>query len=187
MVHYGRSPSIRELMKKLAYKSPKSAQDILAQLKEKRIIEETVLGGYRLIASPDFGPVHAQTVNVPLIGSIAAGQPILAEQNIEGFIPVSTALAKPGSIYYLLRVVGDSMDKAGIDDGDLILVRQQSDAEAGQKVVALIDDSATVKEFHKTENTVILKPSSKNKEHQPIILTEDFQIQGVVVTTIKDF
>jgi len=75
----------------------------------------------------------------------------------------------------------------GIEDGDLVLVRQQSTANNGDLVVSLIDDDATVKEFHRTGDAVLLKPKSRNKKHQPIILTEDFQVQGVVVKTIKNF
>lgn len=76
------------------------------------------------------------------------------------------------------------MNKAGINDGDLILVRRQSTAQNGDTVVALIDDEATVKEFQHLKNCVVLMPRSSNKNHKPIILTENFQVQGVAVTTI---
>lgn len=184
IAHRGRMPSVRELMAALGYKSPRSAQDILEQLAEKGVVKKRPNGEYQLIKNPDLGPIHAQTVNVPLLGVIAAGSPILAEENFEGFIPVSTSLAKPGSNYFLLRVEGDSMNEVGINNGDLVLVRQQPMAEEGQNVVALIDDEATVKEFHRGRNAVILKPRSINKKHQPIILTEDFQIQGLVIASI---
>lgn len=183
MSYKGRSPSIRELMAAMGYKSPRSVQDILEHLTSKGIIRK-IGRDYQLIKHPDLGPVHAITVNVPLVGTVAAGLPIVAEENIEGFVPVATSLAKPGSKYFLLHVKGDSMNDAGIDDKDLVLVRQQPYADEGQKVVALIDDEATVKEFHKGKGVVILKPRSKNKEYQPIILNSDFQIQGVVVATI---
>lgn len=78
------------------------------------------------------------------------------------------------------------MNKAGINDGDLVLVKQQSSAENGQQVVALIDDEATIKEFQKKGHVVILKPHSTNSKHQPFILTDDFQIQGVVVATLPN-
>jgi repressor LexA len=127
---------------------------------------------------------QAQTVEVPLVGNVACGVPLLAEQNIEALISVSRSLARPGSKYFLLRAVGDSMDAAGIDDGDIMLVKQQPVADNGQKVVALIDDAATVKEFHKDKDVILLKPRSRNKSHKPFVLSEDFQIQGVVVATI---
>ena len=80
--------------------------------------------------------------------------------------------------------MGDSMNKKGIQNGNLVLVRQQPDADNGQAVVALINDKATVKELHKAKNAIILKPRSTNPENKPIILTDDFQIQGVVVASL---
>ena len=151
------------------------------------VIKKSSTGDYQLLMDPDFGPFHAQTVNVPLVGTAACGNPILAEQNIEGYLPVSTSLAKPGSRYFLLRADGDSMNKAGIKNDDLVLVKQQAIANDGDKVVALIDDKATIKEFYKLKGAVVLKPKSTNQEHQPIILTEDFQIQGVVKAVIPKF
>jgi repressor LexA len=179
----GRVPTIRELMGELGYKSPRSAQDLLDQLASKGVVKKNGRR-YQLVTNPDLGPVHSQTVSVPVLGTIAAGTPIFAEQNIEGFVPVSVRLARPGSTYFLLHVGGDSMNEVGINDGDLVLVREQHVAEEGEKVVALIDDSATVKEFHRGGDVVILKPRSSNKEHKPIILDRDFRIQGIVVATI---
>jgi repressor LexA len=77
------------------------------------------------------------------------------------------------------------MDKANIDDGDLVLIRQEQTAENGDKVVALIDDEATIKEFCNQGNMIVLKPKSSNKEHQPILLARDFKIQGIVESVIK--
>lgn len=186
IMHRTRTPSVRELMADLGYKSPRSVQDILEQLREKGAIKKLGNGEYQLVMSPDLGSMHAQTINVPIVGAVACGKPMLAEENIEGYIPVSTSLAKPGSKYYLLHAQGDSMDKAGINEGDIVLVKQQSTAIEGDKVVALIDGEATIKEFHHTQNMIILKPKSSNKEHKPIILTDDFQVQGVVVASIPD-
>ena len=186
LMHRSRTPSIRELMVDLDYKSPRSVQDILEQLHEKGVIKKLEDGDYKFIMDPNFGSAHAQTVNITLVGVVACGAPILAEENIEGFIPVSTSLAKPGSKYYLLHARGDSMNQAKINDGDLVLVRQQPTANEGDKVVALIDDEATIKEFHSAQNMIVLKPKSSNKKHKPIILTDDFQIQGVVVATLPN-
>ena len=183
LVHTGRPPSVRELMAALHYKSPRSAQDILEQLQGKRVIKKLDSGSYQLL-DPDLGPVHAQTVNVPLVGSATCGGPILAEENIEGYVPVSTSIVKRGSKHYLLHARGDSMDKAGIHDGDMVLVRQQPTAEEGDNVVALIDHAATIKEYHRANHMVILKPRSTNRKHKLIILTDDFQIQGRVMAVI---
>jgi len=121
---------------------------------------------------------------VPLVGTISCGIPVLAEENVEAIIPVSIKLARPPEKYFLLRAKGDSMNQAGINDGELLLIRHQTTARNGDIVAALIDGEATVKEFHAAGEIVVLKPHSKNKKHQPIVLTKDFQIQGVVVTAI---
>ncbi|HSE56640.1 MAG TPA: transcriptional repressor LexA, partial [Candidatus Paceibacterota bacterium] len=124
------------------------------------------------------------TINVPLVGSVSCGAPTLAEENIETYIPISTALAKKGSNYFLLRASGNSMNLAGINDKDILLVRQQDTAENGEKVVALINDEATVKFFEKTDDAVILRPKSTDSMHMPIVLTDNCQVQGVVVAVL---
>jgi len=189
LMHRGRTPSVRELMAYLKYKSPRSATLIINGLIDKGFLKKKVGGDLKLLVR-DFEPTsgnHARTVNVPLVGRVACGLPILAEENIEAMIPVSTSLAHPGSRYFFLRAVGDSMNEVDINDGDFVLVRQQQTADDGDIVVALIDDETTIKEFHRKKNAVILKPKSTNKKHHPIILTSNFEIQGVVVTTIPNF
>ncbi len=185
--HRGQAPSIRELMATLGYKSPRSAQDVVANLIEKGYLKKTEVGSIKIIKDYESSSTHAQTINVPLVGMVACGAPIFAEENIEAMIPVSTSLAKTSAKYFILHAVGDSMDLAGINDGDLVLVQQQETAENGKNVVALIDDSATIKEFYKINGVVVLRPKSSNTNHQPIILTEDFRIQGVVVAVIPNF
>jgi len=186
LVHRGHTPSVRELMAALGYKSPRSAQDIIEKLEEKGYLKKNETGTIKLIKDPDLGSTHAQTQDVPLIGIVACGNPIFAEENIEAMILVSTSLVKNSAKYFILRAVGDSMDLAGIEDGDLVLVQQQEIAEDGDKVVALIDDSATIKEFYKRDDVVVLKPKSSNPAHKPIILSEDFRIQGVVTNVIPN-
>ena len=184
IMHKGKTPSVRELMTALEYKSPRSAALIIEELIQKGILKKRSNGDLQLIKDMDSDSVHAHTVDIPLLGMVTCGVPILAQENIEGYIPVSVSIAKPGAKYFLLRAKGDSMNKAGINDGDLILVRQQSAAQNGDIVVALIDDEATVKEFQNNKNCVVLMPRSSNKNHNPIILNENFQVQGVAVTTI---
>lgn len=186
LIHYGASPSVRQLMAALGYKSPRSAQDILAKLEKNNIVKKTKSGSFRLINDPESSLSHAQTIDIPIVGTVSCGTPILAEENIEGVIPVSTAMARPGSKYFILRAFGDSMDLAGIKDGDLVLVRQQPTAHNGDNIVALIDDDATIKEFNYAGNAVVLKPRSSNQMHKPIILTENFQVQGVVTNVIPN-
>jgi len=184
LMYKGKTPSVRELMTALGYKSPRSAALIIGELIQKGILGKRANGELQLIKDIVADSVHARTVAIPLVGMVTCGAPILAQENIEGFIPVSVSLAKPGFKYFLLRAKGDSMNKAKINDGDLILVRQQSVAKNGDIVVALIDDEATVKEFQHNKNCVVLMPRSSNKNHKPIILAENFQVQGVAVTTI---
>ena len=186
IVHMGRSPSIRELMRMLGYNSIKTVQNILLTLEEKEIIQKNDNGSYKLIFDPNLGPSHAQITDVPIVGYVACGSPILADQNVEGYVSISTSLAKSGNKYFLLHAKGDSMNEAGINDGDLVLVKQQSFAREGENVVALIDEEATIKEFHKNGDVVILRPKSSNQNYKPIVLEGNFQIQGVVITSIPN-
>jgi len=185
LMQKGKIPSVRELMSSLGYRSPRSAAVLYENLVEKGILRRKRDGNFQFIKDvTENDNVRAQTVDVPLVGIVACGVPILAEENVQAQIPVSTKLARPPHRYFLLKAKGDSMDQKGINDGDFVLVRQQPTAQNGETVMALIDDQATVKEYHTAGETVVLKPHSKNKEHKPIVLTKDFQVQGVVVTAI---
>jgi repressor LexA len=184
LVHEGHSLSIRELCLKLGYRSPRSAFLILNSLIEKGWVNRRVDGDLQLKRDWAEKRSHERTVDVPLVGAVPCGVPMLAEENIEAFIPVSVNLARPDGKYFLLRAQGDSMDETGIEDGDILLVRQQQSAKNGDRVVALINDDATVKEFHREKGVVILKPRSKNKQHKPIVLTDAFIIQGVVTSVL---
>nr|WP_262496994.1 S24 family peptidase [Formosa algae] len=119
------------------------------------------------------------------MGAVACGLPVFAESHIEAKIPISTQLVKNPADYFLLRAAGDSMNTKGIDSGDLLLIKRQYTAETGDLVLALLDDDATVKEFVHNGSTIVLKPHSTNPKHQPIILTTDFKVQGVVAHVIK--
>lgn len=181
IIHYGKSPSLREINKVTGGKSPRSASLVVDRLRDAGLIEKV---GRDLILANTLNHNSISTVDIPLVGSVSCGTPIFAEENIQTYIPISTALARKGSVYFLLRASGDSMDQVGINSGDLLLVRQQDTAENGEKVVALINDEATVKIFEKTRDAVILRPKSSNKTHKPIVLTDNCQIQGVVVATL---
>ena len=179
LVHFGRAPSIRDLQRELGFKWPRSAVLILSALIGKGVLKRTSTGELRLINDPEEDRSNARTVEVPLVGSITCGAPILAEENIEAMVPVSKSFVRPGHRHFLLRAKGDSMTGAGIDNGDFVLVRQQPMAKDGDIVVALIDDEATLKEFRRSGDAVILKPH--NKKYQPTVLRRDFRVQGVVV------
>ncbi|HMO77570.1 MAG TPA: transcriptional repressor LexA [Candidatus Paceibacterota bacterium] len=177
IVHYGESPSLREINEVTGGKSPRSASLVVDRLIEAGLI---VKGNRSLILTNTHLTNSISTVDVPLVGAVACGVPMFAEENIQAHIPVSTALAKKGSKYFLLRASGDSMNEAGINSGDLLLVRKQDTADNGERVVALINDEATVKIFERGTDAVILRPKSTNKEHKPIVLTDNCIIQGVV-------
>jgi repressor LexA len=184
IVHKGSPPSVREIMSALDYKSPHSAMLIVNDLIEANFLFRDKDNKLRLSKESEELNTHARTINIPLVGTAPCGTPLLAEENIEMMIPVSVSLAKPPYRYFFLRTVGDSMNEKGIQEGDLVLVRQQNAADNGDTVVALIDEEATIKEYHRTKEAVILKPRSSNKQNMPIVLTENFLIQGVVVATI---
>jgi repressor LexA len=181
IIHYGKSPTLDEINEVTGGKSPRSASLVVDRLIEAKMIKKE---GRTLKLVGIHSTQSISTINIPLVGSVACGMPIFAEENIETLIPVSTALAKTGSKYFILRAKGTSMNNAGINDGDLLLVRQQETADDGQKVVALINDEATVKILEKGNGVVILRPKSKDKSHKPIILTNNCTIQGVVVAVL---
>lgn len=185
VMNNGRFPGVREMARGLKYKSPRSAAVLLEQLLKKKAIKKRKDGSYTLLDQANLSEMSAQTVDVPLVGTAACGLPILAEQNVEAMISVSARIVKPPHKYFILKAKGASMDKKGINDGDLVLVRQQNVAENGDLVVALIDDEATIKELQFTPEMIVLKPHTTEPEkHQPIILTRDFMVQGIVVSVI---
>lgn len=183
---YGKMPSSRYLMRELAYKSPRSVTVLLQNLTEKGALTRKPDGSLALeeFSIPDQGN-RALTAKVPLLGSVSCGLPMLAEENIEAQISVSVDLIENDKQYYFLRASGDSMNKKGIDDGDLVLIRNEHSGKSGDMVVALIDDEATIKKMQVNDDHIVLKPCSTNKSHQPIILTRDFRVQGIVVSIIK--
>jgi repressor LexA len=187
LMHTGIAPSIRDIMKALGYKSPHSAMLLVNHLMERGYLKRRKTDArLQLIEDPEADRSHARTVGIPVVGSAPCGQPMLAEENIETTVPVSVALAKPPHRYFLLRTTGDSMNEKGIQSGNFVLVRQQPDAENGQVVVALIDGEATIKELHKSEGAIVLIPRSSNPKHRPIVLHENFQIQGIVVNVLPN-
>lgn len=181
IAHFGESPTLREINEVTGGKSPRSASLVIDRLIKAGLIRKI---GRQLILIGVPSNASVSTVEVPLVGAVTCGTPMLAEENVQTRIPVSTAFAKKGSPHFLLRAIGDSMNQAGIKSGDLLLVRQQAVAEDGDRVVALINDEATVKIFEQADGAVILRPKSSNKKHRPIVLTDNCVIQGVVVAVL---
>ena len=175
------SPSLEEIAVHLGVSSVATVHEHLANLITKGLVqrEENQKRAIELNTSEPM-------VHVPLLGTIAAGRPIEAIQEKENIALPANRLPKSGNIF-ALKVIGDSMINEGINNGDVILVREQRTASNGQKVVALIDNSeATVKKFYKERGRIRLEPA--NKDFEPIIVTKEdgnFQIQGLVIDVVR--
>lgn len=184
--NFGKPPTVRELAEEFDFKSSRSAALIINKLIQHGLLKRDTKKELVLVLEKELSIENDHIVDVPLVGSVPCGGPLLAEENIEATVSVSTKLARPPCDYFLLRAIGDSMNQAGIESGALLLVRQQSTAENKQLVVALIDGEATVKELATSEQAIVLMPRSDNPDHQPIFLTEDFLVQGVIVAVLPN-
>jgi len=174
---YGIAPTHVELAELIGVSSSKAAADHLKALEKKNVI--------KIYADKPRGIQILETNEneLPLIGSVAAGLPIEAIENVEAYITIPEVLKRKKPTF-LLRVRGDSMIDAGILDGDLIAVRQTRTAEIGQIVVARIDDEVTVKRLERQGNNAVLQPA--NDCYQPIVLpAEDLAIEGQFVGLIR--
>ena len=131
-------------------------------------------------------PYTVETVGIPLLGCAPCGEPFFAEANTEEIIQVEKNKIRPGVKYFIVRASGDSMDKAGIDDGDLVLCRYAEKGETGDRVVALLGgENVTIKYYDKKDGRRILLPKSTNPKHQPIIPEEGDMVQGIVQEIIN--
>lgn len=180
----GTRPSFRAIAEALGYKSPRSVQIILERLRDAgRIIYEN--GKIDLI--PDgSGKYGEETIVVPIVGQAACGALTLAEEDFQGKIRVSTKLAPLRFRHFILKATGNSMNKAGIEDGDLMLIRQQATANDNDIVVAFVDGEATVKRFHRQKGLVVLRPESFDESFEPIVLTADLMIRGIFVAVVPE-
>ena len=133
------------------------------------------------ILDESFNFTRREMVNVPMVGRVAAGEPLLAEQNVENYFPIPMEFM-PNNQTFMLRVKGDSMINVGIFDGDLVLVEQRQTARNGEVIVALVEDGATVKRFFKEEGVFRLQP--ENDALDPIIVKE-VQILGKVIGVFR--
>ncbi|MBP6390545.1 MAG: repressor LexA [Flavobacteriales bacterium] len=180
-----RAPSLRSIGDVVGYQSPRSVQMMLKRLAIRGLLRYEA---GEISMSEEASAASPHTVDVPVVGSVACGLPSLAEQDPEGWVRVSTRMAPAGHTFYLLRARGTSMNAARIpiNPGELVLVRQQAHANPNDLVVALIDNEATIKEFSRQGQHVVLRPRSTDPEHKPIVVTDDLVIQGVVVDVIPD-
>ena len=185
ILNRGFPPSVREICEAVNLKSTSSVHSHLETLEKNGYIRRDPTKPRAIeIVDDNFNLVRRETVNVPIIGKVAAGQPLLAVENVEGYFPIPSEYM-PNNKTFMLVVQGDSMINAGIFNGDYVVVEQQPTAENGQKVVALIDDSATVKTFYKENGHFRLQP--ENDSMDPIIIEPDqaFQILGKVIGVFR--
>jgi repressor LexA len=186
----GQAPTVRELQEKLGCSSPMGAVSHLNALEAKGYITK-VDGKARGIMLNTGEGIKADDdiVQVPLVGSVACGMPIWAEEMIEEIIPLPKAFVKYTSDVFMLKAVGDSMNLAGIDEDDYIIFHKQDTAEEGDKVVVLIGSEATVKRYRidKEHKRIVFQPMSDNPTHAPIIPElGTFMIQGKVIGVVKN-
>ena len=180
----GYPPSVREICEAVHLKSTSSVHSHLETLEKNGYIRRDPTKPRAIeICDDSFQMVRTEMVNLPVIGQVAAGVPILAEENVESYFPVPAEMVPHGESF-ILNVKGDSMINAGIFSGDRIFVNSCSSAQNGDMVVALIDDSATVKTFYKEEGHIRLQP--ENDTMEPIIV-DDCQILGKVFGVFRLF
>ena len=180
----GCPPTIRDICQEVNLSSTSSVHAHLSKLEEKGYIKRDDFKSRMIeIVDDEFQLARREVVNVPVVGTVTAGQPILAVENIVDYFPIPVELM-PNAETFMLKVKGDSMINAGIFDGDEIIVQKQSTANNGEFVVALIDDSVTVKTYYKESDHIRLQP--ENDFMDPFILT-DVEILGKVIGVIRLF
>ena len=180
----GYPPAVREICEAVHLRSTSSVHAHLETLEKNGYIRRDPTKPRAIeIMDDEFNMTRRDMVNVPIIGTVTAGTPILATENIEGYFPVLSDSLPSGEVF-MLHVKGESMINAGILDGDDVIIRRQNTAHNGQIVCALIDDSATIKTFYKEADHIRLQP--ENDTMDPIIVSE-CQILGIVVALYRRF
>lgn len=185
IINRGFPPTVRDICDAVNLKSTSSVHSHLETLERNGYIRRDPTKPRAIeIVDDNFNLARRELVNVPVVGRVAAGEPILAVENVENYFPIPAEFM-PNSQTFMLNVKGESMVNAGILDGDQILVQQQSTAENGESVVALIDDNATVKTFYKEDGYYRLQP--ENDAMEPIIVKGELQILGKVIGVFRFF
>lgn len=186
LLEKGYPPSVREICQAVNLKSTSSVHSHLATLEENGYIRRDPTKPRAIeIIDDEFALSRREVINIPIVGAVAAGEPILATQNIQDYFPVPPEyLNNTNNQTFMLRVKGESMINVGIYDGDLLIVDQCNSAKNGEIVVALVEDSATVKTFYKEKDYIRLQP--ENDFMDPIIV-ENCQILGKVIGLFRQF
>ena len=183
ILSHGYPPTVREICDAVHLKSTSSVHSHLESLEKNGYIRRDPTKPRAIeIVDDAFNITRRDVASFPLVGQVAAGIPILATENIESYFPVPADYL-PGNPAFMLRVKGNSMINAGINSGDLLLVEEKNTAENGDIVVALIDDSATVKKYYREKDYVRLQP--ENDEMDPIIVKSDLKIVGKVFGVLR--
>lgn len=183
IINKGYPPAVREICEAVHLKSTSSVHSHLETLEKNGYIRRDPTKPRAIeIMDDSFNLVRREIVNIPVIGRVAAGSPILAVENIDSYFPVPAELIPAGKEAFILTVKGESMINAGIHDKDLLIVQKQETAHNGDIVVALIDDSATVKSFYKEDGHYRLQP--ENDTMEPII-ADDVQVLGKVISLFR--
>ena len=184
IINKGYPPSVRDICEAVDLKSTSSVHSHLETLEKNGYIRRDPTKPRAIeIIDDNFNLYRREVVNVPIVGKVAAGQPILAVENIESYFPVPMEFM-PNEQCFMLKVQGDSMINAGIFDGDTIIVEQCQTARNGDMVVALVEDSATVQTFYREADHIRLQP--ENDAMEPIIVP-DCQILGKVFGVFRFF
>lgn len=177
---YDTSPSVQEIADHIEV-SKATASRYLSYMRANDMLD---YDGHRSIATKETKRTKSETEKVPVLGSVSCGVPKFAEENIEEYVRLPVALFGRGE-FFILRANGDSMIEANIDDGDLVLIRQQNYADEGQIVVALMEDEATLKRYYPEPEKRRVRLHPENSRLKDIIVT-DCIIQGVAVKVLKD-
>ena len=178
-------PTVREISDHFG-KSIRAVQDNLVALQKKGFISlvQKKSRSIRVLVDERQKDPKLFVDKVPLVGTIAAGKPLLSEENLEGYVTLTEPFIRPGKSYFALRVRGQSMINAGILEGDLAIVEQRSDVVDGQIVVAVLDDAITLKRYFKEQNRIRLQP--ENPAFNPIYCT-DVRIVGILANLVRTY
>jgi len=178
-------PTVRDISEHFGI-SLRAVQDHILALQKKGFLSQSQKKARSIRVLSDMRDKEPQTYisKVPLLGTVAAGKPLLSEENLDGYVNLTEPFVRPGKSYFALRVRGQSMINAGILDGDLAVVEQSSTAIDGQIIVAVIDDAITLKRYYKESGRIRLQP--ENPEFQAIYCT-DVRIVGILSNIVRTY
>ena len=186
ILNRGFPPAVREICDAVHLKSTSSVHSHLESLEKNGYIRRDPTKPRAIeILDDNFNLVRREIINVPIMGKVAAGSPILAVENVDGYFPIPSEYMPKGKTTFMLEVKGESMINAGIFNGDKVLVQQQTTAENGEMIVALVEDSATVKTYYKEDGYYRLQP--ENDDMALIIVDGELKILGKVIGVFRFF